>query len=342
MPELEFVSPTEIKLTATGEESAKTSVWLRNESTEDVRPVFSASMEEKDGTAVSPGQVRVVLVDDAGSEIAPDAVSPLPANGVGRYRLMLKGSGVGTDISGQLVATAAGVAPASVGISVSKKTVLNRGVNTALLAPFVLAAIVVFIAWAITLVPFNEPLPKLDLDFKESFASTLTAVGALLGTVISASVLPEDTVNMSKEAFTALNLLFGVAVVAAGLFYSAMQKPEWVTNKDDAAKQDRKLRGYVGPFLLACLITVWAALGEAWTLWLLVDELGQDGGFTEFAVTVFQTFLIASAIAMVFYAISRINSIVKSERKTPGATGAFAPREATEWPPDLSPLTGAG
>ena len=152
------------------------------------------------------------------------------------------------------------------GISVSKKTVLNRGVNTALLAPFVLAAIVVFIAWAITLVPFNEPLPKLDLDFKESFASTLTAVGALLGTVISASVLPEDTVNMSKEAFTALNLLFGVAVVAAGLFYSAMQKPEWVTNKDDAAKQDRKLRGYVGPFLLACLITVWAALGEAWTL----------------------------------------------------------------------------
>lgn len=320
MPELEFVAPEEVTLTASEGETSKVSVWLRNASAQEVTPLFTLTMEDGDGDALAPAQLEVVVVDDEDQEIDASAVAPLSANSVGRYRLSLRGSGANGDASGQLIATAAGLAPGSVAVTLTPESVMRSSVSFVLLLSLFFAGVVVAIAWGGTdRVSPRAPLGTLDFDFKTSFASTLTAVGALLGTIVSAGVLPDDTVNLSKDAFVALNLLFGVAIVVAGLVYSALQRPVWVDKAgSDPPKQERKQQGHVGSFMIACFITVWAVLGELWTLGLLVDELANgESGFTDVAIWAFWIMLIGSALAVVFYALWRFESIVNSERPKP-------------------------
>jgi hypothetical protein len=339
-PGLEFVAPSKLVLTASGGESSKVSVWLANASDGEATPTFTASLEDGDGDAVPSATLAVVTVDDDGKAIPTPAVG---ANSVERYRLFLKGGGMGEDLSGQLIATAEGLAPASVAVTVAPNLDTNLGildVNWVLVLALVGALIVILLSWSIvSAVPLKTPLGDVNLDFGTSFASTLTAVGALLGTVISASLLPEDTVTLSSSAFAALNLLFLVAVVVAGLVYSALQTPVWVPKEDDPSREERALQGTVWAFLLACFITVWAVYGELLTLWLLVDELDVDGGLSGVIVWIFRILLLGSAVAMVVYTWWRIPSIVVAERDAPVAPAAgFAAAPAPARPRRISLL----
>lgn len=311
--ELDFVSPDSVAFTIDGSTSDEVSVWLRNASEKEVTPSFRVILEDSDGKSVT-----------STVKVSGGTIAPLAGNDVARYRLQLEG---GSKASGQLVATAPALAPATVPLSLGEKSIADRGVNGALLIPLVAALVLIAVAFFTVVKPVSltAPLGTLELKFSESFASTLTTTGALLGTIISASVLPEETVIFSKEGFTGLNLIFGIAVVVAGLVYSAVQKPVWKDIKDEATKQERKLQGFVGPFLLAALITVWAVFGELWTLWLLVEELSQDSGFTGVAVIAVKVLLAGAALGMVPYTLVRINSIVKSSRAKPNAAAAFGP-----------------
>ena len=132
-----------------------------------------------------------------------------------------------------------------------------------------------------------------EFDFSKSSASTLTVVGALLGTAIAAGVLPEDTGSPSKEAFTALNLLFGVGVVVAGVVYAALPNKMWA-------------------FLVAATITMWAVFGELLTLFQLVDALGQGHGFTGLAVVFFRILLGTAMVAVAVYVPMRIRALRKA------------------------------
>lgn len=176
--ELEFVAPDQIALTGSDDVSDKVSVWLENASDEELTPGFATILEDSDGDAVASDTVQVVAVDDEGAKIA---IEPLAANDVGRYRLFLKGSGADKDSSGQLVATGSGIAPGSVSLSVGPEPVASGGVDSALLFPLGGAVLLILLAWVAVVRPvgLRHPLGTLDLDFTTSFASTLTAVGAL-------------------------------------------------------------------------------------------------------------------------------------------------------------------
>jgi hypothetical protein len=315
-PGLEFVAPEELAFTGSDEAT----VWLQNDSGIAVEPSFTMSAEDSDGEAVPKDSVTVVT----------DEGEPLDPYNVGRYRLHLGGSAIEGDLSGELVATAGaaalgagkqGVAPASLSVSAGPKSDFDHGVGEILYVPAIAAFLLVLFSWLVTIaggrVSLLAPLPALDFDFKTSFASTLTTVGALLATIIAAGVLPEETVNLSKESFTALNLLFAVAVVAAGLVYSALQTSRWVPKEGEEDNEVRKAQGHFAGLLLASLITVWAVFGELWTMGLLVDELGQDQGFGGGAVDVFKGLLIASVIAMCIYTPVRTRATVKGERPKP-------------------------
>lgn len=297
-PELEFVAPELVTANLSGESSEALSVWIRNTSDQTVPPEFKTILEDADGNSVP---ATVEIVGDSKS-VGPDQVE--------RFRLILTDA---SKSSGQLVGIANGVAPASVQISVGPKLDLSRGVNGALIIPFLAALILIVVAtaaaWSV-MSPFGV-LGTAELEFSKAFASTLTAVGALLGTIISASVLPEDTVNLSKEGFTGLNLTFGIAIAVAGIVYSAMQK-SFVESSADGKKREWKLKGYTIPFLLASLITVWAVFGEIWTMWRLFEELGRAGqGFSDFAVTVVQVLLGLAVLAMIPYTVIRIRAAVR-------------------------------
>jgi len=327
--ELAFVSPDKLALTASDGSSKVATVWLRNATGAALTPKFGVDAETGDGKAVPARtrDVRVVVVDDDGNDIDPPK---LAAKGVGRYRLVLRGSGMGKDVSGELVARDAAeppaVASATLGLSVSPKSFADQGVTAALIVALGLAVIIVVIAWG-AVADWASPgrqLGALALDFQTSFASTLTAAGALLGTVVAAGVLPEETVNLPKTAFVALNLLFGVAIVAAAFLYAATLTSDWAEKEGDPTKEVQTLQGRFGPYMGACLITLWAVFGELWTLWLLIDELGQDQGFSSFGTFVLKALILASAVGVIPYTFWRIRVVASLERDAESTNGILA------------------
>jgi hypothetical protein len=71
---------------------------------------------------------------------------------------------------------------------------------------------------------------------------------------------------------------------------------------------------------------VWAVFGELLTIWLLLDELGQDQGFSGTALGIFKGLIAAAAVTMCFYTVRRIPAIVDSERaKTGDGTNRLGP-----------------
>src|SRR5262249_35260574 len=94
----------------------------------------------------------------------------------------------------------------------------------------------------------------------------VTVAGAILGTVLSANVLPATTaVVVSPNGYTALSLLFGSLVVLAPLLFTALR----------VGKPDPKAPQYIGrgfAFLVASSVTLWAVLGELATVGLVLYE----------------------------------------------------------------------
>jgi hypothetical protein len=189
------------------------------------------------------------------------------AHDVTRYRLVVRASPKSelADASGELVVSGDDEVD-SLSLSVAKKaTFADKGVTGALLYPLAPAFVLVLLGGAFAGVrgEWSDLVGVLPADVdSKSFASTLTAVGALLGTVIGAGVLPEETTTLSRAAFVALKLISGVGVVVAALVYAALEWPVWTDVEPKKAgeetRQQRTMHGTVPGFLVASLITVWA------------------------------------------------------------------------------------
>jgi hypothetical protein len=329
-PELVFVQPEKLAVNFSGEESDEATVWLKNPGQKTITPRFAAALEDSDGNPVG-GQVEVV--DAEGQEVR---AKQLQAGEVGRYRIRFAEA---SKSSGQLLASAEGLATASLPISLGPELTSTRGVNGALVVPFGAALLLLSAAWI-----FGRGNTRLtdslsgatELDFSKSFASTLTGVGALLGTIIAATgVLPEETVNLSKAGFTGLNLTFGIAIVIAAAIASSAQSSEPIWNKD--GQEEWKVKGYVLAFLAAAMITLWAVFGELWTIWLLIEELGAEKGFTSLGVVVLQILLALAAAAMVPYTFFKVK-IAVDVPEPPGPAPVPAPPAP---PPPAGPAAAA-
>jgi hypothetical protein len=297
---LEIVEPEKVVFTISDGESNSVSVWVKNATSDSVTPEFAVVVEDDDGDPID------------GLSVQSDASTPIDPTDVGRYRISLQGADSDTNGAGQLVARGDGVSPGSVPVSIGPEPNVVRGVDDALWIPAVLA-VVLFVASLVIAggsTDFTRLIPTVGFDFGKSFATTLTAVGAVFGTVLGAGVLPEETTTLSREAFTALNVLFGVAVVIAAVIPAVSQK--------DGGTNTR-----LGLFWLGAVITVWAVLGELLTLWLLVGELGTQQGFSDAAVSTFRVLLVIAAAATVIYAPFRMGAVAKESQQVAQA-GLFA------------------
>lgn len=291
---LEVVQPDQVDFTTESDGDA-VSVWVKNTTSQSVTPEFSLVVEDADGVAL-----------DGLSVEAQDGASIEPAT-VARLRLTLAGVDADTTGSGQLVLTADGAAPGSVPVSIAPEPDLLAGADDPLWIPLFVATVLLVIGIAIAggSTDFNNKIPGVKIEFGSSFATTLTGVGALLGTVLGAGVLPDETSTLSSEAFTALNVLFGLAVVIAAVIPATLQS-------DDGTDT------VIGLFWVGAFITMWAVFGELITLWMLLGELGSAQGVSSAAATTFKVLLGVGAVAMAVYAPSRIARVTKSSQPTPG------------------------
>jgi hypothetical protein len=130
-------------------------------------------------------------------------------------------------------------------------------------------------------------------DPKQSWASTVTAIGAVLATVLSArpelpfkSVKPEivaviehttkasDEIASIRTEFLGLSIFFGALILIAPLFYIATRTKKEVDAKvGEEGEKEGQYQGYVWSFMLTSLITLWGAVGQLMALFLLFGML---------------------------------------------------------------------
>jgi hypothetical protein len=305
---LEIVGPDTLSITLKKGVATK-SVWVLNSTKRPVTPTFETRLEDGDGA-----EATLVASVAEGGEVA--------ANDVARYRLEFRdGNKVEEGAKGQLVASGAGT-PGSIDLTVAKPAKKDTGVTAALLIPLAPALLIVgTIALIVTTdakKKWDTPLSG-DLDFKDSFASVATGAGAIFGTILAAGVLPEDVSGISKEGFAALNLIFGVGVVLAGLVFAAFQSPAWVDLDPDAdpPTQKQEMQGTVLGFVVASIVTMWAVWGELIVLTLLLKEIGDDKGFSDVAVGFLYGAVGVVAILLLVYVARKTPAIIDPVRDKP-------------------------
>jgi hypothetical protein len=155
-------------------------------------------------------------------------------------------------------------------------------------------------------------------SFKDSWATNLTAIGAVFGTVLSATgVLDELLPGFELTSFTAMNLVFGAIVVLAPLVYAALGRRE----TKDGTLLTRGSR--VGLFFAAAM-TLWAVYAQLFLLWVLIDHtnLGVTDGRGLF------TLFVAGWIAVGVYSVRSLSTVVAAEAQ---------PAPAAQQAPTLGP-----
>lgn len=178
--------------------------------------------------------------------------------------------------------------------------------NTALvLSSLVLAALVVVAARAISR-PRGTTIDFPQWEFSKSWASNLTVVGAVLGTVLSAKVLPKRTVVVTPDGYTALSLLFGILVVIAPFLYTAFRKGKRTPTGPE-------YEGRNGVFLVASAVTIWAVCGEIGTIGLVLYEAQHGKALALGAVIPMLVALGAALVLTCVYAIQSIRLLLECE-----------------------------
>jgi hypothetical protein len=202
---------------------------------------------------------------------------------------------------------------------------LARGDGAALVwGSLGLAVVLVAFRWLTLYGQHNlgDSLGEVEWSFTDSWASTLTAAGALLGTILATSgILPENAEPLTSTALAGLNLLFGALVVVAPLLFSAFQRPVAPVADDEAPRY----KGYVWSFLLACTFTVWAVVGELATLVLVLREI-QAGVLSDSTSWLFLALLVISVIAIIVYSWIRIGATVEWTPAPAAFAAATRPR----------------
>jgi len=117
--------------------------------------------------------------------------------------------------------------------------------------------------------------------FNESWASTLTATGAVLGLILAAELLPEQPQTFSTATYVMLNLLLGATIVVATLLYNAVRWPKRVPTYEKGEPvvvngqpvTVTENQGVVVVFMLASAMVLWGLFGQLLTTWYLLGEL---------------------------------------------------------------------
>jgi hypothetical protein len=152
-------------------------------------------------------------------------------------------------------------------------------------------------------------------SFSDSWASTLTAAGAILGTAVGTTLLPDEPIILGKSTYIVLNLLFGFLVLLAPLVFESL----------------RGTSGTVGTqaFLIAATITLIAVLGELMTILVFAMDISPAAGSNGLRGILIVAAVIG-IVAVLVYAYRKIRAIAGA--KTGRNSKAISEEEVeVEW-----------
>jgi hypothetical protein len=186
--------------------------------------------------------------------------------------------------------------------------------------PALLVALAVGIGAVVLLkrdgISMADPMGLPNWDFSQSWASTFTTVGAVLNGVISSQALPASPAALSRQSYAGLGVLFATLVVLAPCLYNFLRKLD---------RKAWQYHGRVWTFILAGVMTVWAALGQFATIAVLFDEIRLAGYLPDAPVRLLQSILVVGAVGLTFYALSTIRSTVEEQHSVKSVSGRTTP-----------------
>lgn len=179
----------------------------------------------------------------------------------------------------------------------------------------------------------RKPAPNPKLAFS-SWATTLTAVGVLLGTVIGQTTFPTVPDQISKTELVNLNIFFGLVLVVGPFLFEALRRLHPAPTEAEHGRT-----GYNVTVLISCALTIWAVVGQIGAFGLLGWEL-VDGGNSGLAIAIAAGVFVLFALWYFFTTTSEMvtknwkkeEDKKKKEEKEAAEKGKCCPQPAaTSW-----------
>jgi hypothetical protein len=153
-------------------------------------------------------------------------------------------------------------------------------------------------------------------DFSTSWVTNLSAVGSVLGLVLTNSGdLPQSNL---KGPAVAMSVFFGALVVLGPITYSAMK----------VEQANHSLAGTVGGFLLASGFVLWAVIGEALTAAAFFIDIAQK--LPPLIPELFVPIVAFAVIMLVRYGWLNMGWVVE-QAKPPSDVESYAPDVLHNW-----------
>jgi hypothetical protein len=302
-PALTILQPESLALKAHDGDAA--TVTVRNETGKPVTAQVLLELDEGTGT-VEPASITLGAYEVKGFPFGVTADEP------------------DRDTSGMLVIQPDDAAAAAVPITVEPDRPYDWPVSLVIYVPFALALVVVLVCVG-SVRDLGAQLGPANWDYSQSWATTLTVIGGFLGTVLGASVLPDETELLPRNAYGALNLAFALLVLVAPLVYAAAQK---------RAKDDHGVPQYTGTvfaFGVASVATLWGVFGQILTLALVLRELWVAASLPATLVVALFAVMGIAALAVLVYSCRRMTLILRDAPRATGRGIAVGPRPANAW-----------
>jgi hypothetical protein len=224
-----------------------------------------------DGIETLPVQFEA-LIGDEDVTISP-ATLDLAPHSVTQVLLKFTSPKPDEDLAGTLIVTGSSP-PGVVPLEILADRELATPAKTIVIVTLLVAiAFVIIRWWTLKLeherVGLNRHMGPVGWKFSDSWASNLTAVGAILGAIAGTSLLPDRRTYVSKDWLTTLNMFFGALTVVAPFVFAATRVAKKPYPSGD---KEPEYLGIVFWFLVSGGITFWAVLGELATIGLFVAE----------------------------------------------------------------------
>lgn len=174
--------------------------------------------------------------------------------------------------------------------------------------------------------PLAEKMGQPNWDYSRSWASNITAMGAILAlflAVIASAVQPEIPY---KVAFGMLNAIYLAMVAIAPTVYNLFSSTEKIPGQEMLPMS----MGTVMSYLISSAITMWGVFGQIFTLLDLIRYFALSGLLERYVAICFQTLLILVAAGVGVYSIRTIVLNVKIQNpvdNVEGASTGFGPTE---------------
>jgi hypothetical protein len=265
-----------------------------------------------DGAAIATN-LTFTFVGDKGAMVTQSKPSGIVADGVARYELTIHPERPSKTTTGQLLVSSPGRPTGSVPTTISPTEKVPSWVLLVILLPIGGALVFVLLAWATagSSGKLGDNLGPVEWDFSKSWASNVTVFAALLGTILSAGVLPKETSAARTATYAALNLVFGLGILVGPFLYTAFQSGVEVHKRGKSP--ELQYQGKLWAFLVASIITLGATAGEFATIWKLFGQLHKAGSLPDAGLVAFEVLVAIGGLSLVVLSWRRLRAILHSQ-----------------------------